>query len=160
MSETLPLSEVRVIEMDAIGPVPLAAMMLADLGADVIRIGRPATATSGAWEDVGGAVLHRNRNLVRVDLKDPRARDDLLALIGGADVIVEGIRPGVMERLGIGPEPCLERNPRLVYGRMTGWGQYGPLAHRAGHDLNYTQSPERFTQWAQATPRPRSRSIW
>ncbi|HKX78430.1 MAG TPA: CaiB/BaiF CoA-transferase family protein [Novosphingobium sp.] len=134
---TGPLAGIRIVEMDAIGPVPLATMMLADMGADIVRVARAPTAGAAAWEDVGGAVLHRGRALVSLDLKDAADRDRLLDLIERADALIEGFRPGVMERLGLGPDACLARNPRLVFGRMTGWGQSGPLAQRAGHDLNY-----------------------
>lgn len=134
---TGPLAGVRVIEMDAIGPVPLAAMLLADLGADVVRVARPPSAGTGPWEDVGGDILHRGRTVTYLNLKDPTERDMLLDLIAKADALIEGFRPGVMERLGLGPEPCLACNPRLVFGRMTGWGQSGPMALRAGHDINY-----------------------
>lgn len=130
-----PLSGIRIVEIDAIGPVPLAAMILADMGADVIRVAR--SGGGGAWDDVGGDVLHRSRNAVHLDLKSEADRDALLGLIERADALIEGFRPGVMERLGLGPAECQARNPRLVYGRMTGWGQTGPLAMRAGHDLNY-----------------------
>ncbi len=132
-----PLAGIRIIEIDAIGPVPLAAMILADMGADIIRVARAAGAGVGAWEDVGGDILHRSRNVVHMNLKDERDVESLLQLIEQADALIEGFRPGVMERLGVGPDVCLARNPRLVYGRMTGWGQSGPLALRAGHDLNY-----------------------
>lgn len=134
---TGPLAGIRIIEIDAIGPVPLAAMILADMGADIIRVARAASAGAGAWDDVGGDILHRSRNVVHMNLKDERDLESLLSLIGQADALIEGFRPGVMERLGVGPDVCLKRNPRLVYGRMTGWGQSGPLALRAGHDLNY-----------------------
>ncbi|TVV77157.1 CaiB/BaiF CoA transferase family protein [Sphingomonas solaris] len=136
-ARTGPLAGVRIVEIDAIGPIPLAAMLLADMGADVIRIARPPGAVAAAWDDVGGDVLHRSRDVVWLNLKAPADRDALLDLIDRADALIEGYRPGVMERLGIGPEACLARNPRLVFGRMTGWGQTGPLALRAGHDLNY-----------------------
>lgn len=132
-----PLAGIRIVEIDAIGPVPLAAMLLADMGAEVIRIARPPSTGAGAWDDVGGDVLHRSRDVAYLNLKDQGDRDALLDLIGRADALIEGYRPGVMERLGIGPDVCLARNPRLVFGRMTGWGQTGPLALRAGHDLNY-----------------------
>ena len=137
MTDVGPLAGVRIVEMDAIGPVPLAAMILADLGAEIVRIARSASAGTGAWEDVGGDILHRGRNVVHLDLKNADDRDALLDLIERADALIEGFRPGVMERLGLGPDACMERNPRLVYGRMTGWGQTGPLAKRAGHDINY-----------------------
>ncbi len=129
------LDGLRIVEMDAIGPVPLAATLLADMGADILRIGRPRG--QGAYDDLGTAILHRGRTGVTLDLKTPADRATALALIGAADALIEGFRPGVMERLGLGPDPCLALNPRLVYARMTGWGQDGPLAQRAGHDINY-----------------------
>lgn len=131
------LDGIRIIEMDAIGPVPLAGMILAGMGAEIVRITRPSTLGPGAWDDTGGAVLHRGRNFSAVDLKNPAEKALLLDAVAGADALIEGFRPGVMERLGLGPDVCLARNPRLVYGRMTGWGQTGPLAKSAGHDLNY-----------------------
>jgi alpha-methylacyl-CoA racemase len=131
-----PLAGIRLVEMDAIGPVPLAAMLLADMGADIIRLARPPRADA-AWDDVGGAVLHRSRAVAYLDLKSRADHAAALEIIGKADGLIEGFRPGVMERLGLGPEICLARNARLVFGRMTGWGQTGPLAARAGHDLNY-----------------------
>ena len=111
-------------------------MILADLGADVVRLARRPSAAA-AWDDVGAAVLHRGRAQGQLDLKAPHDRSAALELISRADGLIEGFRPGVMERLGLGPGPCLEANPRLVYGRMTGWGQDGPLAARAGHDIDY-----------------------
>ncbi|MGQ3111266.1 MAG: CaiB/BaiF CoA transferase family protein [Brevundimonas sp.] len=129
-----PLAGMRIVEFDAIGPAPLAAMILADLGADVVRVCRGG---GGFWENTGGAVLNRNRPHLNLDLKAPEDRDRALDLVGRADALIEGFRPGVMERLGLGPDACLTRNPRLAYVRMTGWGQSGPLAQRAGHDLNY-----------------------
>ncbi|GAB4153517.1 MAG: alpha-methylacyl-CoA racemase [Sphingomonadales bacterium] len=131
-----PLAGLKLVEFAAIGPTPLAVTLLADLGADVIRIARPANAAS-MFDDMGGPALHRGRRYVRLDLKDPAARDQALHLIAAADALVEGLRPGVMEKLGLGPDPCLARNPRLVYARMTGWGQSGPLAGQVGHDINY-----------------------
>lgn len=133
------LSGFRVLEFEAIGPGPFGAMLLADMGADVIRIDRPVPPsdlgpkTSGPRIDVTG----RGRRSVTLDLKQGAAVDAALALIERADVVIEGFRPGTMERLGLGPEVALARNPSLVYGRMTGWGQTGPLSERAGHDLNY-----------------------
>jgi len=127
-----PLSGVRVVEVGGIGPVPFAAMMLADMGADVVRVDRPGedpTPTHG--------VLLRGRRSVVLDLKAPDGVAALLALAGTSDVLLEGFRPGVAERLGCGPEPILARNPALVYGRMTGWGQDGPYAALAGHDITY-----------------------
>ncbi len=131
-----PLTGIRLVEFDAIGPVPLAAMILADMGADIIRLARPSGGNS-AWDDLGGSVLHRSRGVTCVNLKDASDRDAVLALLEKADGLIEGFRPGVMERLGLGPDVCQARNPKLVYGRMTGWGQTGPLALRAGHDINY-----------------------
>ncbi|MGW8205083.1 CaiB/BaiF CoA transferase family protein (plasmid) [Sphingomonas bisphenolicum] len=132
-----PLAGVRLLEIDAIGPVPLAAMLLADMGAEIVRIARPPSATAGDWDDVGGDILHRSRAVAYLDLKQEADREQLLALVERADGLIEGYRPGVMERLGVGPDVCLARNPRFVFGRMTGWGQSGPLALRAGHDINY-----------------------
>jgi alpha-methylacyl-CoA racemase len=133
---TGPLKGVRVIELVGIGPGPFAGMLLADLGADVIRVDRPgggALAVAPAEKDI----LGRGRPSAAVDLKDPRGIELVLRLVESADILIEGFRPGVTERLGLGPEQCLARNPKLVYGRMTGWGQSGPLAHSAGHDVNY-----------------------
>jgi alpha-methylacyl-CoA racemase len=131
---TGPLRGVKVVEIAGIGPGPHACMLLADLGADVIRIERP-----GGQMLTGGShdLLNRGRPSVALDLKHPDAVETVLRLVEDADVLVEGMRPGVTERIGIGPEECLARNPRLVYGRMTGWGQTGPWAHAAGHDMNY-----------------------
>ncbi|WP_298431210.1 CaiB/BaiF CoA-transferase family protein [Ottowia sp.] len=128
-----PLAGLKVVEMAGIGPGPFCAMVLADLGAEVLRIARP-----GNQAPANQDVLLRSRSAtLTLDLRQPEALRDTQALIDRADVLLEGFRPGVMERLGLGPEPCLGRNPRLVYGRMTGWGQFGPLAHAAGHDINY-----------------------
>ena len=131
---TGPLKGVKVVEIAGIGPGPHACMILADLGADVVRIERP-----GGQLLTGGPhdLLNRGRPSVALDLKQPEAVATVLELVEGADVLVEGMRPGVLERLGLGPEQCHERNPALVYGRMTGWGQSGPLATAAGHDMNY-----------------------
>ncbi|CAN5365525.1 CaiB/BaiF CoA-transferase family protein [soil metagenome] len=131
-----PLSGVKVVEFDAIGPVPLAAMILADLGCDVIRVARPPN-SGQTWDEVGGAILHRNRSVVHLNLKNADDRSEVLKLVAGADAVIEGFRPGVMERLGLGPEDCMALNPALVFTRMTGWGQTGPFAQRAGHDINY-----------------------
>ncbi|HIN89486.1 MAG TPA: CoA transferase [Porticoccaceae bacterium] len=128
-----PLKGIRVIEMAGIGPGPFCAMMLSDMGAEVVRIDRLSHKGAGSRANV----LNRGRRSLALDLKTPQGVETTLALIDEADVLIEGFRPGVMERLGLGPEPCLERNPKLVYGRMTGWGQSGPLAQAAGHDINY-----------------------
>jgi len=135
-----PLAGLKIIEMAGLGPCPFAAMMLADMGADVIRIERkPDPGAPNPYPVLGTAcdVLARGRRSIALDLKQPRARLLLLDLIAKADALLEGFRPGVMERLGLGPDACLERNPKLVYGRVTGWGQSGPLSQAAGHDLNY-----------------------
>ncbi|WUN50954.1 CoA transferase [Streptomyces sp. NBC_00306] len=130
-----PLSGVRVVELAGIGPGPFAAMLLADLGADVVRVDRPGGA--GLAIDPAYDLTNRNKRSVLIDLKADDGPEQVLALVERADILIEGYRPGVAERLGVGPEECLARNPRLVYGRMTGWGQEGPLAQRAGHDIAY-----------------------
>ncbi|MYT30013.1 MULTISPECIES: CaiB/BaiF CoA-transferase family protein [unclassified Streptomyces] len=130
-----PLGGVRVVELAGIGPGPFAAMLLADLGADVVRVDRPGGA--GLRIDPAADLTNRNKRSVLVDLKQPAGVAQVLDLAERADVLIEGYRPGVAERLGVGPEPCLARNPRLVYGRMTGWGQQGPLSATAGHDIAY-----------------------
>ncbi len=133
-----PLHGVTVVEMAAIGPCPFAGMLLADMGATVIRIDRlPGPRRAIDDYTANDSLLDRGRLSVALDLKQPRGVALALDIIAGADILIEGFRPGVMERLGLGPEPCRERNRRLVYGRMTGWGQTGPLSQAAGHDLNY-----------------------
>src|SRR5271168_2207762 len=131
------LSGYRVIELAGIGPGPMCAMLLSDMGADVLRIDRVADAGLGIAMDQKYSLLNRGRRSVAFDLKKPEAIEAVLKLVAKADALIEGFRPGVTERLGLGPDHCLKRNPRLVYGRVTGWGQEGPLAHAAGHDLNY-----------------------
>ncbi|MFI6876923.1 CaiB/BaiF CoA transferase family protein [Streptomyces sp. NPDC050400] len=130
-----PLAGVRVVELAGIGPGPFAAMLLADLGADVVRVDRPGGA--GLAIDPAYDITNRNKRSVIVDLKAADGAERVLRLVERADVLIEGYRPGVAERLGVGPETCHARNPKLVYGRMTGWGQQGPLAQRAGHDIGY-----------------------
>ena len=132
-----PLTGFKVVEMAGIGPAPMCAMMLSDMGAEVIRVDRVQDAGLGIAMQPEFSFLTRGRPSIAMDLKNPDAIATLLELIDGADALLEGFRPGVMERLGLGPEICLERNPRLVYGRVTGWGQQGPLSGSAGHDLNY-----------------------
>ena len=134
---TGPLSGVRVVEVGAIGPAPYACMMLSDLGARVTRVDRLDPDPLSGAGDPRYDFLLRGRERIAVDLKSERGREIVLRLVADADVLVEGFRPGVTEKLGIGPDACLTRNPRLVYGRMTGWGQSGPLASSAGHDINY-----------------------
>ncbi|WP_265443618.1 CaiB/BaiF CoA transferase family protein [Flexivirga meconopsidis] len=133
---TGPLTGVRVVELSAIGPAPFAGMLLADLGAEVIRVGRLAGDDEEAMRPTHG-VLNRGRRWMQLDLKQPEAQEAVRKLAATADVLTEGFRPGVAERLGLGPEALLAINPRLVYGRMTGWGQTGPRAATAGHDLGY-----------------------
>ncbi|MCB0977259.1 MAG: CoA transferase [Acidimicrobiales bacterium] len=132
-----PLSGFRIIEFAGIGPGPFAAMLLADLGADIVRLDRSGNVMGGDPDQPPGDILNRGRRSVGVDLKNPDGVATVLDLVASADALVEGFRPGVMERLGLGPDVCLARNPRLVYGRMTGWGQDGPYAPTAGHDINY-----------------------
>jgi len=134
-----PLDGYRIIELGGIGPGPFGAMMLADMGADVIRIDRVEAVPGrpGPMSELAPDLLLRGRRSLAVDLKHPDGIEAVLGLVERADALVEGFRPGVAERLGIGPEPCRARNPRLVYGRMTGWGQDGPLARAPGHDINY-----------------------
>lgn len=132
-----PLSGVRVLEVSGVGPGPFGTMMLADMGADVLRIERAGAPPYTPPIDPAKNALHRGRRSLTLNLKDPPARALLLRLCEAADVLTEGFRPGVMERLGVGPDICLQRNPSLIYARMTGWGQTGPLAAMAGHDINY-----------------------
>jgi len=129
-----PLAGIRIVEIAAIGPAPFCSMMLADLGAQIVRIER---ASARPNEAVPSDPLLRNRRSIALDLKNAAGVEVVLKLLERSDVLIEGFRPGVLERLGLGPEVCLARNPRLVYGRMTGWGQDGPLAPAAGHDINY-----------------------
>jgi alpha-methylacyl-CoA racemase len=131
-----PLTGIKVVELAGLGPAPFAAMMLADMGADVLRIERQRAVAPGR-AGVSWDLLNRSRRSVGVDLKHVRGIEVMLRLLAQADVLIEGFRPGVMERLGLGPDICFERNARLVYGRMTGYGQTGPLAERAGHDIDY-----------------------
>jgi alpha-methylacyl-CoA racemase len=132
-----PLAGVKVVELAGMGPGPMAAMLLADLGATVIRIDRKEPWGSGGSRPIEFDIVLRNRKSIRVDLKDAAGLALVLDLVSQADAFIEGFRPGVTERLGLGPEVCLARNPKLVYGRVTGWGQNGPMAQAAGHDINY-----------------------
>jgi len=129
-----PLEGIKIIEVAGIGPGPFCGMMLADMGAEVIRVDRVGGGLGGA---IPNDVMNRNRRSVAVNLKSPEGAETVLKLCEHADAIFEGFRPGVAERLGIGPDECLKRNPKIVYGRMTGWGQDGPMAQAAGHDINY-----------------------
>jgi alpha-methylacyl-CoA racemase len=132
-----PLDGQRVIEIAGIGPGPFAAMLLADMGAEVIRVERAGAVRGPAPATAHPDILRRGRRNIAIDLKHPDGVETLLDLVERADALIEGFRPGVMERLGVGPDICLERNPKLVFGRMTGWGQDGPYSHAAGHDINY-----------------------
>ena len=134
---TGPLSGFRIVEIAGIGPGPFAAMMLSDMGAEVIRVERAQAVRGPAPETPYFDVLQRGRQNIAIDLKNPEGVETLLQLVESADALIEGFRPGVMERLGIGPDVCLARNPKLVFGRMTGWGQTGMYAQAAGHDINY-----------------------
>ncbi len=137
MTASGPLVGYKIVELAGIGPNPMCAMMLADMGAEVIRIDRLVASDLGVPVDAKFSVLDRSRRSIAVDLKQPAGIDLVLKLVAQADALIEGFRPGVMERLGLGPEVCQARNPKLVYGRVTGWGQHGTLAQAAGHDINY-----------------------
>ncbi len=147
------LQGVTVIELAGIGPAPFCGMMLADHGARVIRVERPGT--SGRFGDGGNRdILNRSRERIELDLKDPTAIAQLKALVGSADALIEGYRPGVLERLGLGPQVLLELNPKLVIGRMTGWGQHGPMAPLAGHDINYIALSGALHSYGRAGEKP------
>jgi alpha-methylacyl-CoA racemase len=145
-----PLASATVIELAGLGPGPFAAMLLADLGAEVVRVDRPA----GRGANARAYAMHRGRRSVVVDLKQPDGREVVLRLVERADALIEGYRPGVTERLGLGPSDCFARNPRLVYGRMTGWGQEGPLAPTAGHDIDYIALSGALSTCARQGERP------
>lgn len=130
-----PLKGMKIVELGGIGPGPYCAQMLADMGADIIRVDRKGSGGNGIGDKFN--VLHRSRRSIAVDLKKPQGVETVLKLIEQSEALIEGFRPGVMERLGLGPDVCLKRNPKLVFGRMTGWGQDGPMANAAGHDINY-----------------------
>jgi alpha-methylacyl-CoA racemase len=151
-SSTGPLAGIRVVELNGIGPGPHACMMLADLGADVVTVMRPGELDTqvGGWAHI----TRRGRTVVEANLKSDEGLSQVRGLVAKADVLVEGYRPGVTERMGLGPEECLELNPRLVYARMTGWGQHGPLAHTAGHDLNYISLTGHLNATARKGERP------
>ncbi|SPA39637.1 L-carnitine dehydratase/bile acid-inducible protein F [Cupriavidus taiwanensis] len=134
---TGPLAGVRIVELAGIGPGPMAAMLLADMGAEVLRIERETPVDLGVPKPLRYNLTLRNRKVIALDLKQPETVQRVLRLVEQADALIEGFRPGVTERMGLGPDVCLARNPRLVYGRITGWGQHGPLAQVAGHDINY-----------------------
>ena len=149
-----PLSGYRIIEIAGIGPGPFAAMMLADMGAEVIRVERTQAVRGPAPDKAHYDVLLRGRRNIAIDLKCGDGVETLLALVEKADALIEGFRPGVMERLGVGPDVCLQRNPKLVFGRMTGWGQEGPYASSAGHDINYIALAGALAHFARAGEAP------
>jgi alpha-methylacyl-CoA racemase len=148
-----PLAGVKIVELVGIGPGPFAAMLLADMGAEVLRVHRVESVDRG-YDPGGVPVLDRNRRSVGVDLKHPDGVETVLRLVAAADALLEGFRPGVTDRLGVGPDACLARNPRLVYGRMTGWGQDGPMAHAAGHDINYIALAGALAHFGRAGAKP------
>jgi alpha-methylacyl-CoA racemase len=148
-----PLSDVKVIEIAGIGPGPFAAMMLSDMGADVVRVDRAQSVERGfdpGWMEV----LNRGRRSIGIDLKHPDGVETILRMVEQADALIEGFRPGVAERLGIGPDACRARNPKLVYGRMTGWGQEGPYSQAAGHDINYISLAGALAHFGRAGSKP------
>ena len=149
-----PLSGYRIIEIAGIGPGPFAAMLLSDMGAEGIRVERAQAVRGPAPETPHYDVMLRGRRNVALDLKNPDGVATLLDLVASADALIEGFRPGVMERLGVGPDVCLARNPRLVFGRMTGWGQEGPYAQAAGHDINYISLAGALAHFARAGEAP------
>ena len=149
-----PLHGLRIIEIASIGPGPFCGMMLADHGAEVIRVERPGGAQAGLALDPAHDVMMRNRRRIAIDLKTPAGRDMVVRLAETADGLIEGFRPGVMERLGLGPAVLMAANPALVYGRMTGWGQHGPLAARAGHDINYIALSGALASFGRAGDKP------
>jgi alpha-methylacyl-CoA racemase len=149
-----PLSGYRIIELAGIGPGPFAAMMLADMGAEVIRVERAQSVRGQAPNGAHWDVSLRGRRNIAIDLKNPDGVETLLSLVENADALIEGFRPGVMERLGIGPDVCVARNPKLVFGRMTGWGQEGPYAASAGHDINYISLAGALAHFSRAGEAP------
>jgi alpha-methylacyl-CoA racemase len=148
-----PLSGVKVIEIAGIGPGPYAAMLLADMGAEVVRVDR-AQAVTGSFDRPNLEILNRGRRSIGVDLKHADGVETVMAMVEQADALIEGFRPGVADRLGIGPDACLARNPKLVYGRMTGWGQDGPYAQAAGHDINYIALAGALAHFGRAGSKP------
>jgi alpha-methylacyl-CoA racemase len=149
-----PLSGYRIIELAGIGPGPFAAMLLADHGAEVLRVERAQSVRGPAPAEPASDISLRGRRNIAIDLKQPDGAATLLDLVGAADALIEGFRPGVMERLGVGPDECLARNPKLVYGRMTGWGQEGPYAAWAGHDINYISLAGALAHYGRAGEAP------
>ncbi len=149
-----PLAGVKIVELAGIGPGPFAGMLLSDMGADIIRVDRAQQVNPALFGKPNLEPLYRGRRSIGVDLKNPQGKDLVLRLVEGADALFEGFRPGVTERLGLGPDACLARNPRLVYGRMTGWGQDGPMAQAAGHDINYIALAGALAHFGRAGGKP------
>jgi alpha-methylacyl-CoA racemase len=149
-----PLSGIRIIELAGIGPGPFSAMLLADLGADIIRVDRAQQVNPTAWDRPNLDVMNRGRRSIGVDLKHRDGVETVLRLVERADALIEGFRPGVTERLGLGPDACHVRNPKLVYGRMTGWGQAGPMSQAAGHDINYIALAGALAHFGRAGAKP------
>src|SRR6476660_8178989 len=149
-----PLSGVKIVELAGIGPGPFAGMLLSDMGADIIRVDRAQQVNPAQFDKVNLEPLYRGRRSIGVDLKNPAGVELVLQLVEGADALFEGFRPGVTERLGLGPDTCLARNPKLVYARMTGWGQDGPMAQAAGHDINYIALAGALAHFGRAGGKP------
>jgi alpha-methylacyl-CoA racemase len=149
-----PLSGIKIVELAGIGPGPFSAMLLADLGADIIRVDRAQQVNPATWDRPNRDLMNRGRRSIGVDLKHPDGVETVLQLVERADALIEGFRPGVTDRLGIGPDVCLARNPKLVYGRMTGWGQEGPMAQAAGHDINYIALAGALAHFGRAGSKP------
>jgi alpha-methylacyl-CoA racemase len=149
-----PLAGIKIVELAGIGPGPFAGMLLSDMGADIIRVDRAAQVNPAQFDKVNVEPLYRGRRSIGVDLKNPEGRELVLELVERADALFEGYRPGVTERLGLGPDDCLARNPKLVYGRMTGWGQEGPMAQAAGHDINYIALAGALAHFGRAESKP------
>src|SRR6266478_2121398 len=149
-----PLAGVKIVELAGIGPGPFAGMLLSDMGADIVRIDRAQQVNPAQFDKPNLEPLYRGRRSIGVDLKNPEGVELVLRLVEGADALFEGFRPGVTERLGLGPDVCLARNPKLVYGRMTGWGQDGPYAQAAGHDINYISLAGALAHFGRAGGKP------
>jgi alpha-methylacyl-CoA racemase len=149
-----PLAGVKIVELAGIGPGPFAGMLLSDMGADIVRIDRAAQVNPAQFAKPNLEPLYRGRRSIGVDLKNPEGKELVLRLVESADALFEGYRPGVTERLGLGPDDCLARNPKLVYGRMTGWGQEGPMAQAAGHDINYIGLAGALAHFGRAGDKP------
>jgi len=149
-----PLQGVKIVELAGIGPGPFSGMLLSDMGADIVRVDRAGQVNPASFDKPNLEPMYRGRRSIGVDLKNPEGVETVLRLVEQADALIEGYRPGVTERLGLGPDVCLARNPRLVYGRMTGWGQDGPMAQAAGHDINYIALAGALAHFGRAGDKP------